>query len=238
MRGREFLMKDAYSFDVDHEAARRAYDNMFLAYLRTFKRMGLTAIPMQAETGPIGGNMSHEFQILAQTGESAVFYDAAFEQIDFADPDLDTERAQVALRRGRRQARPGGLPGPGRPPALAAAASRSATSSTSAPSTPRPWVPPSWPPDGTEVPVEMGSYGIGVSRLVGALIEAFHDEKGIVWPESVAPFRIGLVNLRPDDAATTALAEDLYGRLHALGVDGADGRPRRAGRASSSRPWS
>ena len=91
MRGREFLMKDAYSFDVDHEAATRAYDNMFLAYLRTFKRMGLTAIPMQAETGPIGGNMSHEFQILAQTGESAVYYDAAFEQIDFNDPDLEPE---------------------------------------------------------------------------------------------------------------------------------------------------
>src|SRR5688500_8149970 len=91
MRGREFLMKDAYSFDVDHEGARRSYDAMFVAYLRAFKRMGLTAIPMQAETGPIGGNMSHEFQILAQTGESAVHYDAAFEQIDFGAPDLDTE---------------------------------------------------------------------------------------------------------------------------------------------------
>ena len=118
MRGREFLMKDAYSFDVDYEAARRAYDNMFLAYLKTFKRMGLTAIPMQAETGPIGGNMSHEFQILAQTGESAVFYDAAFEEIDFSDPDLDAGAAEGALRRRRREARPGRLSRPGRPAAL------------------------------------------------------------------------------------------------------------------------
>ena len=192
-------------------AARRAYDNMFVAYLRTFKRMGLTAIPMQAETGPIGGNMSHEFQILAQTGESAVYYDAAFEEIDFYGAATSTsERLKALYAAADEKHDPADLPGAGRPPALR----------------PRHRGRPHLPlrhqilashgcrrhgPRRHEVPVEMGSYGIGVSRLVGALIEAFHDEKGIVWPESVAPFRVGLVNLRPDDAATTALAEDLYG---------------------------
>jgi prolyl-tRNA synthetase len=229
MRGREFLMKDAYSFDLDYEGARRAYDNMFVAYLRTFKRMGLTAIPMQAETGPIGGNMSHEFQILAQTGESAVYYDAAFEQIDFNDPDLDPERLRSLYAAADEKHDPANCPvsseqlrsgrgievghifyfGTKYSKAMGAVVMG---------------------PDGTEVPVEMGSYGIGVSRLVGALIEAFHDEKGIIWPESVAPFRLGIVNLRPDDAATNALAEELYMRFHAMGVDVLlDDREERAG---------
>jgi prolyl-tRNA synthetase len=229
MRGREFLMKDAYSFDVDHEAARRAYDNMFLAYLRTFKRMGLTAIPMQAETGPIGGNMSHEFQILAQTGESAVYYDAAFEQIDFAAPDLDPERLKSLYAAADEKHDPAACPIPadrlrsgrgievGHIFHFGTKYSKAMGATVMA-------------ADGTEVPVEMGSYGIGVSRLVGALIEAFHDDKGIVWPESVAPFKLGLVNLRPDDATTTALAEDLYGRLRALGVEVLmDDRDERAG---------
>jgi prolyl-tRNA synthetase len=191
---------------------------MFLAYLRTFKRMGLTAIPMQAETGPIGGNMSHEFQILASTGESAVFYDAAFEDVDFDAPDLDIERLKALYAATDDMHDPAKCPVP---------ADRLRTgrgievghifyfgtnySAKMGANVMR--------PDGTEVPVEMGSYGIGISRLVGALIEAFHDEKGIIWPEAVAPFRVALVNLRPDDEACRALAEDLYRRLRAMHVD-------------------
>jgi prolyl-tRNA synthetase len=229
MRGREFLMKDAYSFDLDLEGARRAYDNMFVAYLRAFKRMGLTAIPMQAETGPIGGNMSHEFQILAQTGESAVYYDAAFEAIDFDAPDLDIEVLKGLYAAADDKHDPAACPvtpdrlRTGRGIEVGHIFYFGAKYSKAMGAT-------VMGPDGTEVPVEMGSYGIGVSRLVGALIEAFHDANGIVWPESVAPFRIGLINLRPDDAATTALAEDLYARLHALGVEVLmDEREERAG---------
>jgi prolyl-tRNA synthetase len=229
MRGREFLMKDAYSFDLDHESAKRSYDAMFVAYLKAFKRMGLTAIPMQAETGPIGGNMSHEFQILAQTGESAVHYDAAFERIDFAAPDLDTELLKSLYAAADEKHDASACPLPperlrsGRGIEVGHIFYFGTKYSKAMGGT-------VMGPDGTDVPVEMGSYGNGVSRLVGALIEAFHDEKGIVWPESVAPFRIGLVNLRPDDAATTAMAEDLYRRFHALGVDVLmDDRDERAG---------
>ena len=191
--------------------------------------MGLTAIPMQAETGPIGGNMSHEFQILAQTGESAVYYDAAFEQIDFLAGDLDVGALKALYAAADEKHDPAACPIPadrlrsGRGIEVGHIFHFGTKYSEAMGAT-------VMGPDGSEVPVEMGSYGIGVSRLVGALIEAFHDEKGIVWPESVAPFRIGLVNLRPDDAATTALAEDLYAPAARAGRRGADGRPRRAGR--------
>jgi prolyl-tRNA synthetase len=229
MRGREFLMKDAYSFDLDYDAAVRAYDNMFVAYLRTFRRMGLTAIPMQAESGPIGGNMSHEFQILARTGESHVFYDRAFEEIDFSAAELDIGRLKALYAATDDKHDPAACPVPaerlrtGRgievghifyfgkkySEPMGARVSR---------------------PGGEPVAVEMGSYGIGVSRLVGALIEANHDEKGIIWPEPVAPFRAGVVNLRADDAACTELAELAYRRLMAAGVATLlDDRDERAG---------
>jgi prolyl-tRNA synthetase len=229
MRGREFLMKDAYTFDVDFDAAKRAYDNMFLAYLRTFNRMGLTAIPMVAESGPIGGNMSYEFQILAHTGESAVHYDAAFEELDLTDPHLDIGRLKSLYAAADDMHDPAACPVP--PERLRSGRGIEVghifyfgTKYS------EPMGATVMGPDGAEVPVEMGSYGIGVSRLVGALIEAFHDEEGIVWPESVAPFRIGLVNLRPDDSATNALAEDLYRRFQAMGVEVLmDDRDERAG---------
>jgi len=229
MRGREFLMKDAYSFDLDYAGAQRSYDAMFLAYLKAFRRMGLTAIPMQAETGPIGGNLSHEFQILAQTGESQVYYDAAFEEIDFLAENLDVETLKALYAAADDKHDPAACP----VPADRLRSGRGIEvghifyfgTKYSAPMGAR-----VMGQDGVEVPLEMGSYGVGVSRLVGALIEAFHDEKGIIWPESVAPFRIGLVNLRPDDAATTALAEDIYARLRALGVEVLmDDRDERAG---------
>jgi prolyl-tRNA synthetase len=217
MRGREFLMKDAYSFDLDYEGARRSYDTMFLAYLRTYRRMGLTAIPMRGETGAIGGDLSHEFQVLASTGESEVFYDHAFEDIDFTAPDLRTDDLKDLY------AATGDIHDPATCPVPAERLRQGRGievgqifyfgTKYSAPMNAT-----VLGPDGQEVPVEMGSYGIGVSRLVGALIEVFHDERGIRWPESVAPFRVGLVNLRPSDDACTAMADDLYRRLEVAGV--------------------
>lgn len=218
MRGREFLMKDAYSFDIDYEGARRSYETMFVTYLRTFRRMGLTAIPMQAESGPIGGNMSHEFQILAATGESQVFYDAAFEEIDFAAEDLDVARLTSLYAATDDKHDPNTCPVP--PERLRTGRGIEVGhifyfgTKYSAPMGAT-----VMGPDGREVPVEMGSYGIGVSRLVGALIEAFHDAHGIIWPEPVAPFRVGLINLRPDDADCARVAEELYAKLSAAGVE-------------------
>ncbi len=229
MRGREFLMKDAYSFDLDYEGARKAYDNMFLAYLRTFKRMGLTAIPMQAETGPIGGNMSHEFQILAKTGESEVFFDAAFEDVDFTADDIDIERLKTLYAAADEKHDPAACDVP--PERLRSGRGievghifyfgKRYSEPLGATVT---------GPDGAQVPVEMGSYGVGVSRLVGALIEANHDDKGIIWPEPVAPFRVGVVNLRTGDAGCDGLAQTVYDRLTAAGVEVLlDDRDERAG---------
>ncbi len=218
MRGREFLMKDAYSFDYDQAGARRSYEAMFVAYLKTFRRMGLTAIPMQAESGPIGGSMSHEFQILASTGESEVFYDAAFEELDLSGAEIDVERLTGLYAATDDKHDPARCPVP--PERLKRARGIEVghifyfgTKYS------EPMGATVMGPDGREVPVEMGSYGIGVSRLVGALIEAFHDDRGIVWPESVAPFRVGLVSLRPDDPACGGLADALYERLRAAGVE-------------------
>ncbi|WGF89173.1 proline--tRNA ligase [Marinivivus vitaminiproducens] len=218
MRGREFLMKDAYSFDVDFESAKRSYDAMFIAYLRTYQRMGLTAIPMRGETGPIGGDMSHEFQVLAQTGESGVFYDRAFEDIDFSDPAIDPEELKRLYAATEDIHDPATCPVPedrlrqgrgievGQIFYFGTKYSKAMNASVLG-------------PDGAEVLVEMGSYGIGVSRLTGALIEVFHDERGIVWPESVAPFKVALINLRPADDACVAMADDLYAKLRDAGVE-------------------
>ncbi len=217
MRGREFLMKDAYSFDYDFAGAKRSYEAMFVAYLKTFRRMDLTAIPMQAESGPIGGNMSHEFQILASTGESEVFYDRAFEELDLSGEEIDIERLTGLYAATDDKHDPARCPVP--PERLKKARGIEVghifyfgTKYS------EPMGATVMGPDGREVPVEMGSYGIGVSRLVGALIEAFHDERGIIWPESVAPFRVALISLRPDDAACAALADGLYEKLEAAGV--------------------
>jgi prolyl-tRNA synthetase len=218
MRGREFLMKDNYSFDLDYQGAMRSYDNMFVSYLKTFRRMGLTAIPMRAESGAIGGNLSHEFQILASTGESEVFFDPAFEDIDFSADHLDIDRLRNLYAAADAQHDPHTCPVPaerlrsGRGIEVGHIFYFGTKYS-------KPMGATVMGPDGQEVPVEMGSYGIGVSRLVAALIEAYHDEAGIKWPEPVAPFDLGLVNLRPGDATCTALAEDLEARLGRAGVD-------------------
>nr|WP_319387672.1 proline--tRNA ligase [uncultured Roseibium sp.] len=227
MRGREFLMKDAYSFDLDKEAARHAYNRMFVAYLRTFDRMGLKAIPMKAETGPIGGDMSHEFIILADTGESEVFCDKSLLELPIPEEGTDFfsdltpivtqwttpyaatdemhdaaafEKLAEADRVSARGIEVGHIFYFGTKYSDAMGA-KVATA------------------EGTEVPVHMGSYGVGVSRLLGALIEANHDDNGIIWPKSVAPFHVGLVNLKPGDALTDSVSEDLYAKLETAGVE-------------------
>jgi prolyl-tRNA synthetase len=218
MRGREFFMKDNYSFDLDFEGARRSYDNMFIAYLKTFRRMGLTAIPMRAATGAIGGDMSHEFQVLAATGESEVFYDIAFEEIDFLRDSLDVEHLKALYAATVEKHDPAGCPVP--PERLRSGRGIEVgqifyfgTKYS------KPMGAVVTGPDGQEVPVEMGSYGIGVSRLVGALIEVYHDDAGIIWPEPVAPYPVGLINLRPADEACSALVADLEAKLTRAGVE-------------------
>ena len=229
MRGREFLMKDAYSFDLDEAGARQSYYTQMLAYLRTFQRMGIQAVPMKAASGPIGGDLSHEFIVLAPTGESEVFYDAAYESFDWQQADLrygdeaglqglfdrvnstyaaTDETHEVAKwdvlpedqRRTGRGIEVGHIFYFGDKYSAAMGLKVSGR-------------------DGTPVTPMMGSYGIGVSRLVGAIIEASHDEAGIVWPEPVAPWRVGIVTMRADDEASVAAAEGLYGKLVAAEID-------------------
>lgn len=235
MRGREFLMKDAYSFDLDHAGAVVAYRKMMLAYMRTFQRLGVQAIPMAADTGPIGGDLSHEFIILAPTGESQVYFDAAFEKIDVStarygfgsDQDLadfyttmttpyaatdekhdEAAWAQVADKREGRGIEVGHIFYFGtkysEPMGLKVAG-----------------------PDGQMIVPHMGSYGIGVSRLAGAIIEAHHDEAGIKWPDSVAPWRAAILNLKPGDTACDTICEEAYTGLAGNALY--DDRPDRAG---------
>ena len=238
MRGREFLMKDAYSFDVDREGARHAYNRMFVAYLRTFQRLGLKAIPMRADSGPIGGDMSHEFIILASTGESEVYCSRDLldlpvpgEDTDFRSdltPIVDAWTAHYAATDEKHDAAAfAALPEEKRITARGIEVGHIFYFGTkySEPMGAR-----VAGPDGTELPVHMGSYGVGVSRLVGAVIEASHDEAGIIWPDSVAPFAVGLINLKPGDQPTDAAADGLYERLTNAGISVLyDDRDERAG---------
>jgi prolyl-tRNA synthetase len=229
MRGREFLMKDAYSFDLDEAGARQSYYTQLLAYLRTFQRMGIRAVPMKAASGPIGGDLSHEFIVLAPTGESEVFYDAAFEEFDWSQSGLqygdaeglqqlfdqvsstysatdethDEERwSQVGedRRRTGRGIEVGHIFYFGDKYSSAMGLKVSG-------------------PEGNMLTPMMGSYGIGVSRLVGAIIEASHDDAGIIWPESVAPWKVGIVTMRADDEPSRTAADELYSKLTAAGVE-------------------
>ncbi|MGQ3675728.1 proline--tRNA ligase [Xanthobacter sp. TB0139] len=228
-RSREFLMKDAYSFDLTPEGARHSYNKMFAAYLRTFSRMGLKAIPMMADTGPIGGNLSHEFIILASTGESEVFCHGDF--LDMAPPPADVnfddaeglqgifdkwtslyaatsekhdEAAFNAIPEGKRLAARGIEVGH----IFYFGTKYSA-----------PFGAQVLGPDGQQHPIQMGSYGIGPSRLVAAMIEASHDEAGIIWPDAVAPFQVGILNLKAGNSETEAACEQLYASLTAAGYD-------------------
>ena len=240
MRGREFLMKDGYNFDVDKDAALHAYNRHLVSYLRTYERMGLQAIPMRADSGPIGGDDTHEFLVLAETGESEVFYDSQITDLKFGDRDIDydsVDQCRAVLDEfTSRYARTdethdeaifNQIPEERRRTARGIEVGQifyfgtkyseamGATVQTA---------------DGTKVPVHMGSHGIGVSRLVGAIIEASHDDKGIIWPEGVTPFHCGIVNLKQGDAAADAACEGLYKAMEAAGLEPLyDDREERAG---------
>lgn len=214
MRGREFLMKDAYTFTVDEESHIAEYYNMYRTYLKIFRRMDLITIPFKADTGLIGGDLSHEFQVIANTGESQIYYDPEFENLATAEePDIeamkklysaadekhDPKKAPKNVKQARgievghifyfdtKYSEPMGAKVTGS--------------------------------DGKEITVKMGAHGIGISRLVGAIIEASHDDKGIIWPESVAPFKVGIINLKSGDAECDKIADDIYGKLQNVGVE-------------------
>ena len=240
MRGREFYMKDGYNFDLTKEDALHAYNRHLVSYLRTYERMGLQAIPMRADSGPIGGDDTHEFLVLAETGESEVFYDSEITDLSFGDRAIDYddraacqavleeftsryartdethdaavfEQVPEARRRTARGIEVGQIFYFGTKYSEAMDATVQG-------------------PDGKSVPVHMGSHGIGVSRLVGAIIEASHDDKGIIWPEGVTPFHVGIVNLKQGDADVDAAAEALYDALTDAGLEPLyDDRDERAG---------
>ncbi|MEQ8479125.1 MAG: proline--tRNA ligase [Hoeflea sp.] len=234
MRGREFLMKDAYSFDLDYEASKAAYNRMFVSYLRTFERCGLKSIPMRADTGPIGGNLSHEFIVLAETGESEVFCHRDFERFDVPPADVDYNDDDVMASIVEQWTTP--------------------FAATDEIMEKEEWAQDAWKalgddarvsargievghifhfgtkysepmnayvqgPDGKQHFVSMGSYGIGPSRLLGAIIEASHDENGIIWPKNVAPFDIGLINMKPGDSGCDAACEKLEAILENAGLE-------------------
>ncbi|MDX2202587.1 MAG: proline--tRNA ligase [Hyphomicrobiaceae bacterium] len=228
MRGREFLMKDAYSFDLTAEGARHSYNRMFVAYLRTFARMGLKAIPMAADTGPIGGDLSHEFIILAGTGESAVYChaDLAAQKVPGPDVDFDQDLSAIVQQWTSSYAATDEKHDEARFEAEVPADKRLAArgieighifyfgTKYSAPMGAR-----VQGPDGQKIDLQMGSYGIGVSRLPAAIIEASHDASGIVWPVPVAPFEVGLINLKAGDKDTDAACLGLMGKLETAGIE-------------------
>jgi prolyl-tRNA synthetase len=229
MRGREFLMKDAYSFDLDYAGAKHAYNKMFVAYLRTFARLGLRSIPMVAESGPIGGSLSHEFIILASTGESEVYCHRDY--LDFPVPGDDVDFDDTAGLQGIVDKWTSLYAATSEKHDAAAFAALPAAAQVSARGIEvghifyfgtkysAPMGATVTGPNGEKIALEMGSYGIGVSRLVGGIIEASHDEAGIVWPESVAPFKVAIVNLKPDDGAVSGACQKLYDGLAAKGIE-------------------
>jgi prolyl-tRNA synthetase len=226
MRGREFLMKDSYSFDLDKEGAVRSYNKMFVAYLRTFARMGLRAVPMRAETGPIGGDLSHEFIVLAETGESQVYCHKDLIEMPVPPGDVDYDgdltpyiRARTALYAATEDVHDAKRFDRDVPADMQLTARGIEVGQVFYFGTKysEPMGAKVQGADGELVTVEMGSYGIGVSRLVGAIIEASHDDAGIIWPQSVAPFDVGLINLKVSDAEADAACEVFYERLQAAG---------------------
>ncbi|MEM1381314.1 MAG: proline--tRNA ligase [Pseudomonadota bacterium] len=227
MRGREFLMKDTYSFDVSPEAARKSYLKMFAAYLRTFRRMGLETVPVKADPGPIGGDLTHEFVVLAENGESDIFLHKGLvgKPVPGADTDFDgdlepmfadwtahyaatdemhDEEEWASVDEADRLALRGIEVGHIFYFGTKYSEPLRARVQTS---------------EGQEVALEMGSYGVGVSRLLGALIEAHHDDHGPIWPLSVAPFHVGIVNLKVGEAACDSAAEKIEQTLSAAGID-------------------
>ena len=240
MRGREFLMKDGYNFDIDIDSAIHAYNRHMVSYLRTYERMGLQAIPMRAASGPIGGDNTHEFLVLAATGESEVFYDSAITDLKFGDRVVNYDDRGECAAIVREWTTPYARTDETHDPAIfdAIPEERRRTSRGIevgqifffGTKYSEPMGATVVNAEGQRVPVQMGSHGIGVSRLLGAIIEASHDEKGIIWPEGVTPFDVGIVNLKQGDSATDAACARLYDDLRALGLDPLyDDRDERAG---------
>ena len=207
MRGREFLMKDNYSFDVSEEEAKKSYDNMFKAYIKTFIRMGLTPISLRAETGPIGGNLSHEFQILAKTGESKLYYDRKLETLNPENIDPNELQSFYAAVDDQHDEKKCPIPKENLKVSKGIEVGHIFYFGTKYSEKLNAYIQDQ---NGKKIPVHMGSYGIGVSRLVGAIIEAYHDDKGIKWPISVAPFKIAIINLMPDDQDCATKSEEYY----------------------------
>ncbi|MFL2778886.1 MAG: proline--tRNA ligase [Paracoccus marcusii] len=253
MRGREFLMKDGYNFDLTKEDALHAYNRHLVSYLRSYERMGLQAIPMRADGGPIGGDYTHEFLVLAETGESEVFYDSQITDLTFGDRQIDydsVEECQAVLEEfTSRYARTdethdeavyAQVPEERRRTARGIEVGQIFYFGTKYSEPMGAMVRNS---DGAQVPVHMGSHGIGVSRLLGAIIEANHDDKGIIWPEGVTPFHVGIVNLKQGDNSTDAACDAIYAELQARGLDPLyDDRDERAGAKFASMdliglPW-
>ena len=240
MRGREFYMKDGYNFDLTKQDALHAYNRHLVSYLRTYERMGLQAIPMRADSGPIGGDDTHEFLVLAETGESEVFYDSAVTDLTFGDRDIDYDNveqcAAVMQEFTTKYARTDEthdealfdqVPEDHRMTARGIEVGQIFYFGTKYSEAMKATV---QGPDGKPVPVHMGSHGIGVSRLLGAIIEASHDDKGIIWPEGVTPYHCGIVNLKQGDEVADAACDALYKSLTALGLEPLyDDRKERAG---------
>jgi prolyl-tRNA synthetase len=240
MRGREFLMKDGYNFDLTKEDALHAYNRHLVSYLRTYERMGLQAIPMRADSGPIGGDDTHEFLVLAETGESEVFYDSEITDLKFGDREIDYDdhaACQAVLEEfTSRYARTdethdaalfAEIPEDRQRTARGIEVGQIFYFGTKYS---EPMGATVQGPDGKPTPVHMGSHGIGVSRLLGAIIEASHDDKGIIWPEGVTPFHVGIVNLKQGDAEADAACDALYQSVTALGLEPLyDDRDERAG---------
>lgn len=240
MRGREFFMKDGYSFDIDKDSAIHSYNRHLISYLKTYERLGLKAIPMKADTGPIGGDYSHEFLVLADTGESKVFYERSALDVSLGKRYIDYENkneiketvdnftkyyARTEETHDTRQFNQ--LSDESRVTGRGIEVGQIFYFGTKYSDKMNAKVTLS---DGSKVSVEMGSHGIGVSRLVGAIIEAHHDEKGIIWPENVAPFKIGIVNLKQSDAKTDEICNKLYSSFTSLGLEILyDDREERAG---------
>ncbi|OIQ45909.1 MAG: proline--tRNA ligase [Roseobacter sp. MedPE-SW] len=240
MRGREFYMKDGYNFDLSKEDALHAYNRHLVTYLRTYERMGLQAIPMRADGGPIGGDYTHEFLVLAETGESEVFYDSAVTDLTFGDREIDydnVEQCQSVLEEftskyartdeTHDEALFNEVPEERRRVARGIEVGQIFYFGTKYSDALNATV---QGPDGKPTPVHMGSHGIGVSRLLGAIIEASHDDKGIIWPEGVTPFHCGIVNLKQGDDEADAACNQLYAAMTALGLEPLyDDRKERAG---------
>ena len=216
MRGREFLMKDNYSFDLDFESAKKSYNNMYRCYLKTFIRLGLTPIVLKADSGVIGGNLSHEFQILAKTGESTLYYDKALEEINpakanieelqkyYAAVDEEHNENKCPINLSQLKISKGIEVGHIFYFGKKYSEKLGAFVQTK---------------NGNKVAVEMGSYGIGISRLVGAIIEAFHDDKGIIWPEQLAPFFASIINVNIKDNKCNEISEQIYEKLINNNID-------------------